>query len=111
MGRIAAGDLTERVSLQQPTAAVPDGQGGFLKGGVNVTVTVYAKVRVVSGTEALRLGQTLGSRVVQAVVRYYPAATSSTTLTWEGKSLAVQQVVHDNRKEFTTLTCVDNGRN
>lgn len=111
MGRLNAGSLTERIGLLSPGVATPDGQGGFLPAAPATPVVVHARKRELSGMEAIRLGQTLGSSVVEFTIRYRPAVTHKTGVMWQGKTLGVRQVTHDDFKEFTVLTCVDNGRN
>lgn len=110
MGRINAGTLTETILLSIPGPTVSDGRGGRMPGPATTPVSRSAHKRELSGTEVLRLGQTLGTRVVEFTIRYLPTVTTSSTLTWQGKTLAVRQLIHDDYKEFTVLTCVDNGR-
>lgn len=110
MGRLAAGNLTERISLRNPSAPVSDGRGGFRPGVPTTPVVVSASVRVLSGAEVLRLGQVLGTSVAEFTVRYTTNVTTATTVTWQGRSYGVKQVAQDVRREFTTLTCSDNGR-
>lgn len=109
MGRLAAGNLTEEVTLTTPGVAVPDGQGGQ-RPGVNTTATVPAEVKQLSGRELLRLGLTAAVSVIEVRVRYRSDAAYTQRLTWQGRSYNVSQVVQDTRKEFTTFTCQDNGR-
>ncbi|SDY97622.1 phage head closure protein [Hymenobacter psychrophilus] len=109
MGRVAAGNLTERLSLLNPSAPVPDGRGGFLPGVATSPLVVRASVRQLSGLEVLRLGQVLGTSVVEFTIRYTDAVNTTTKLRWSGRSYGVRQVVHDPRREFTVLTAVDNG--
>lgn len=111
MGRLNAGALTETIWLSTPVGAAPDGQGGFLPTVKPAPVLVYARKRELSGMEAIRLGQVLGSSVVEFTIRYKPQVTHKTGVTWKGKSYGVRQVTHDDFREFTVLTCVDNGRN
>ncbi|SNR92335.1 phage head closure protein [Hymenobacter mucosus] len=114
MGRLAAGSLTERVTLTNASAAIEDGQGGWLESesGPEWTRTVHAERKVLSGSEALRLGQVLGGEVALYTVRYTARATSDTRLTTKtGQTYSVRHVEHDTRREFSLLTCVDNGRN
>lgn len=110
MGRLNAGDLTERISLTNPTAAVSDGRGGQLPGAPATPVEAYAQKRELSGAEVLRLGQTLGASIVEFTIRYREDVSTTTLVTWQGRSYGIRQVVHDSRKEFSALTCVDNGR-
>lgn len=111
MGRINAGDLTERVALHYPGVATPDGRGGQRPGPPTDPVVVWARKRELSGMEKLRLGQTLASSVVEFTLRFRAGVVTTTRLVWQGRTYAIRQVSHDDRNEFTTLTCEDNGRN
>lgn len=110
MGRLAAGNLTEQISLLNPSAPVPDGRGGFRPGPATSPLVVRASVRVLSGLEVLRLGQVAGSTVAEFQVRYTDSVTTATKLTWQGRGYGIRQVVQDVRREFTTITALDNGR-
>lgn len=109
MGRLNAGSLTERLELLTPSAATSDGQGGRVKGLATTSETVWGRVRILSANEVVRLGQTVGTTVAEFTIRYRPA-TTATQATWKGKTLGIRAVQDDPFKEFTTLTCVDNGR-
>lgn len=111
MGRIAAGQLTERITLRAPGPSVPDGRGGQNPGPMGAPVTVWARKRELTGTEVLRLGQTAGTGVVEFTIRYRETAGLTSLVDWQGRDYAVRQVVHDDRKEYTVLTCLTNGRN
>lgn len=113
MGRLAAGSLTEHIELLIPVVnapVVPDGQGGHLASPKPEPLLVWARKREISGTEALRLGQTLSSSVIEFTTRYRPSVTPKASLVWQGKTFGISRVTHDDLKEFTVLTCVDNGR-
>jgi head-tail adaptor len=109
-GRIAAGDLTERVTLHYQAEPLPDGQGGFRKGAESIR-TVSAQVRVLSSRETLALGQTLAGRVAEVTIRAPRQVDVNTTqLSWDYSRWNIQRVDKDPRREFLTLTCITNGR-
>jgi SPP1 family predicted phage head-tail adaptor len=111
MGRIAAGSLTERITLRTPGPSVPDGRGGQKPGTPGTPVTVWARKVELTGREALRLGQTAATVVVEFTIRKRAGVSVTTLVEWNGQSYAVQRVVHDDRHEYSVLTCLNNGRN
>lgn len=110
MGRINAGQLNHRISLITDGAGVEDGQGGFLPGGEGSESQLWARVRPLRGTEALRLGQQLNGMVYEVTIRFRSDVSGSNRLTWQGKTLNVQQVLPDENKEFLTLYALDSGQ-
>lgn len=112
MGKLNAGDLTERIRLLTPGAAMSDGRGGHLAGGGDVTADYWAKVRTLRAAEKLALGQTLSSDAIQVVLRKEPARvhTAQQRVEWRGATYAVQAVEPDTRNEYDTLICFNSGK-
>lgn len=112
MGKLNAGDLTERIRLLTPGAAQPDGRGGYLAAGLGVAADFWAKVRTLRATEKLALGQTLSSDAIQVVLRHDPGQvhTPRQRVSWQGATYAVQAVETDARNEYDTLTCFNSGK-
>jgi SPP1 family predicted phage head-tail adaptor len=111
MGRIAAGELTQRVTLLTPGEPIPDGRG--YKPGPETEATYWAKVEPISGKEVLSLGQTLNTSAYRITLRDQPtiARTPKQRVRWNGETLNVQRVVNDlQQKEYVVLTCFNNGK-
>lgn len=110
MGRINAGSLRERVTLLTPGTTAPDGRGGVVMTGPATQTTVYARVRPLSSTEKLQLGQTVNTQAYEITIRRTNTATAKQRLTWKGKSLNVQAVAPDEAREYEVLTCYEDGQ-
>lgn len=111
MGRLNAGDLTERVRLILPGPSVPDGRGGQKPGGVEgATHERAAAVRVLRAAERTRNGLPITSQAWEVTVRaQHPLAqdpflqAAKGQLEWNNETAAILSVEPDPRREFFTL--------
>jgi head-tail adaptor len=110
MGRINAGQLNQRIRLLTDAPAVVDGQGGYLPGGQPAELPLFARVRPLRGSEALRLGQELNGMLYEVTIRTRTGVTPKSRLMWGVASLVVQQVLPDEQREYLTLICLDSGQ-
>ncbi|UOR07164.1 phage head closure protein [Hymenobacter aerilatus] len=111
MGRINAGDLNERVTKIGRPASVDDGRGGQKPVGPGVETQWWVKLRALRGSEAVRLGQPLGTTMYEVTARYEAHFTTKDRIrTQNGRTLNVVAVLPDGRKEYDVLTCIDSGQ-
>lgn len=110
MGRIAAGQLRERVTLLTTAGAASDGRGGYTPSGPDVSTTVWARVRPLSAREKLQLGQVVNSAAYEITIRKLDAAAAKKRVLWKGETLNVQAVVADEDREYQRLTCFNGGQ-
>lgn len=111
MGKINAGDLRERVTLLTTGAATRVAGGyGWQPAGPDSKVTVWARVRPLSGRELLALGQTLNVEAYEITIRSLRDATAKQRALWKGKELNVQYERPDEDREYLRLTCLYGGR-
>ncbi|TGE05561.1 phage head completion protein [Hymenobacter fodinae] len=108
MGRIAAGELTERVTLYTPGPST-QGPFGATATGPEKEESVYANVQALRGTEALRLGLEQGGTVYRIVVRQNPGPDVSRLqrLVWKGRSMALTFVQPTLERDHAVLYGVD----
>jgi SPP1 family predicted phage head-tail adaptor len=113
MGRIHAGELTQRVTLITPGVPVEDeGLGGYTP-GPPVEATYWAKVEPISGGELLTLGQVANYAAYRITLRDQPtiSRTAKQRVRWKGETLNVQRVVNDlQQNEYVILTCFNSGK-
>lgn len=110
MGRLNAGQLRERLTLFTPAASVPDGVGGWLPGGAETSVTVWARLRPLRAAEKVANGQQLNSEAYEATIRVRPGVAGGLRAEWRGQTLRIQAVTPDEAGEYLTLLCYDNGQ-
>lgn len=104
-----AGQFREQIALLVPAAEpVSDGAGGFLA-TAETEVPLWARVQRQAGSEQLRLGAIQGGQPYKVTLRYYPGVRRDYRLRFEGKSLSITSIVHNERKTETLLYCYDNG--
>jgi len=110
MGRLAAGQLRERITLLTTSTALPDGRGGFVPSGPDTSQTVWARVRPLSTSEKLRLGQVADAEGYEITIRRLASATAKQRVVWNTKTLNVQGVRADEDREYQLLTCINGGQ-
>jgi SPP1 family predicted phage head-tail adaptor len=110
MGRIAAGELRERIALLTDAPGPSNGRGGFLP-GTTTERSLWARVRPLRTGEKLALGQTLNTEAYEITIRHLPAIAPTQRVRWKGKSFNVQGVTPDERQEYLLLTCFTSGDN
>jgi SPP1 family predicted phage head-tail adaptor len=113
MGRIAAGELTQRITLITLGAPVPETDRGGSTPGPSVEQSFWAKVEPLSGGEVLALGQVANYSAWRITLRDQPLIlrTPKQRVRWNGETLNVQRVVNDyQQKEYVILTCFNSGK-
>lgn len=108
MARLAAGSLTERITIYTP-GPTTHGPFGATPTGPETRQTVYAKVEVLRGTEALRLGLEQGGTVYRVTVRQNPGPDVSRLqrMEWKGKTLATTSVQPALERDHAVLYGID----
>ena len=113
MGRIAAGELTQRITLITPGPPVLETERGGSRPGPVVEQSFWAKVEPLSGGELLSLGQVANYSAWRITLRSQPfiERTAKQRVRWNGETLNVQRVVNDyQQKEYVILTCFNSGK-
>lgn len=111
MGRIAAGSLTEQVTLTLPALTVPSNRGSQKPSGtVGPSYQRPAAVRVVRASERVRNGLPLTAQAWEVTVRaQQPLAQDPFLkayqghLSWQTETGAVVSVEPDARGEYLSL--------
>jgi head-tail adaptor len=78
---IPAGQKTIRVALDNPGAAVPDGEGGYTEGWAALDpAETWANIRPATARDAERLagGTVLSTRTFVITIDYHPGITTAT---------------------------------
>ena len=109
MGRINAGQLTERITLFAPAASVADGAGGWLPAGAETGQSLWARMRPLRQAEKLRYGLLATTTAYEATIRRLDSLTASQRLEHAQRSYAIQAIVPDEAREYLLLTCYDSG--
>ena len=110
MGKLGAGDLSDRVTLLTAGPSASDGRGGNVASGVETEVSVWAHVRALSGRELLTMGQTNNPAAYEVTTRFRQGVGVGQRLRWQGAAYNIQRAVADPRHEFLTLTCFNGGK-
>jgi SPP1 family predicted phage head-tail adaptor len=110
MGKLNSGQLQERVVLLTAGASVSDGRGGFLPSAPDTETTVWARVRPLSTSEKLQLGQVLNANAYEVTIRKINAVSAKQRVLWKGQTLNVQAVTEDENREFQLLICLNSGQ-
>ncbi len=105
------GDLRHRLSLQS-RSRVPDGAGGFTETWADVAAhpVVYAAIRAVGGTEALRAGQLQGTTTYRLLLRYREDINADMRLSdGAGHYDIIAVLDRDGRKQYLEVTATRQG--
>jgi SPP1 family predicted phage head-tail adaptor len=103
---VRAGELDERVEIQQPTE-VRDASGGFTLTWAKLA-TVSAKIEP-QGAGEVREGEKQAARARYAVtIRYRADVTAQMRLKWRTRTLQIDGMPSGSkRSEVTVLMCVE----
>lgn len=111
--RTTIGQLSERVTIQQPTASA-NSQSAAGPLSWSTLATVWALVRAAAGGERLNVGGTVAVHPYEVIVRYRADVTPQMRLSWTPFRAAAAKTlqilaVHplDGRREFLMLTCAE----
>lgn len=100
-----AAKFRERVTIHTPKPAISDNMGGMLKVGADDTMETNAAVKQLAAREDLINGKIVYRHPYRVTLRYNNFIKAKQRLTWEGLSLNISSVIHDERKTETTLIC------
>jgi head-tail adaptor len=90
--RVPAGRRIHRITLQDPGAPVPDGDGGYTDGWADLDPAfAYASIDPASARDIERIasGTTISQAAYIVTMPYHPGVTTKTRLTFNGRALDV----------------------
>jgi len=98
------GPLRERVTIQSGSTA-DDSMGGGPESwsAIATDPTVWAGVRPIRGDERLAALQLQAAVTHEVTIRYRTDVTPQHRLLWGAAPLNIRAVLHDARRQFTTL--------
>ena len=79
--------------------------GGMVKVSADDTVGAWASVKQMAAREDLINGKIVYRHPYRVTLRYDASIKANKRLSWEGLSLNITSVIHDERKTETTLIC------
>jgi len=108
------GALRHRITLENPGAAVPDGDGGFTQTPWQPLFPspVWASIapasardleRVGAGTERVGAGTVLSSATHIVTMRYHSGVTTKTRITFHGRTFNVTGVANPDERNIETI--------
>lgn len=107
---LAAGDLTERITLQQRDTTAQNGLGENTAAWVDV-VTVYAKAEPIRGREYFAAAQMQATTDVRFTIRYRAGVLQTMRVLWRGEPHDIQDVINPlGRRESLELMTVKGQR-
>lgn len=83
---IPSGLKDKRIGLDNPGAAVPDGDGGYTEGWAPLTpAEVFARIAPATGADTERIagGTMLTTRTHLLTIDYHPGVTTATRITYQ----------------------------
>ncbi|MBC6988937.1 head-tail adaptor protein [Hymenobacter sp. BT491] len=93
-----------------PGAGQDDGAGGVLPSEPESSFTLYARVQVLQGSEALRLGLEQGQTPYRITVRLSDASRAvsrSVRAEWAGRTLAITSTAPSERRDQLSVYGLD----
>lgn len=100
-----AGDLTDRITIEEPTESRNDVGETILSW--STFSTVWADVQTMSGREAERHGMTAGINAYRVTIRHLAGLQSSMRIIHDGRTLEIGQVNEKERKWHQELLCTE----
>lgn len=101
--RPSSGDLTERVTIQNPTSSLSSSGSPTL--AWTTVATVYAKVHGASGREVI-MAMTAETLVTHKVhIRFRDDVNGQTRLLWRGKELEVVAALPRYNRAYLEIMC------
>ena len=102
---ISAGELTERVVIQQPTDT--QNEVGEATLTYSTFATVWAKVRSMSGREAERYGQVVGFAGHMVTIRALPGLNTTMRVIYRSRTLEIGWINEYDRVWYVELACTE----
>lgn len=110
MGRIASGQLQERVTLLTPGPSIPEGNGYGNRPGPETATPLWARVRPLRGSERLNLGLVANEAAFEVTLRRRAGVSAKCRVTWQGVTYNVQAISAGESREYLLLTCFTSGK-
>ena len=105
----SSGTRRHRVTLQNPGAPVPDGDGGFTQGWTDLAprvLHVSIEPATARDLERLAAGTNISSASHIVKAPYHPGVTTKTRLTFNDRTLHVASVINpEERNRELVLVC------
>jgi SPP1 family predicted phage head-tail adaptor len=104
---MSVGERGHKVLLENPGGSVPDGDGGFVEGWVEVA-TLWGRVSPASATDLRRVvaGTVTALLPYLVVVPFVAGVTTQTRVTYHGRTFAIQAVRNvDERNIRLEIIC------
>lgn len=102
---IDAGELTERITIEQPTTSQNDVGETTLSWAT--FATVWAKVQSLSGREAERYAEVVGFSGHKVTIRALPGLTSSMRVIYRSRTLEIGAINEYERVWYLELICTE----
>lgn len=102
---ITAGELTERVTIEQPTNA--QNAVGEATLTWSTLATVWAKVQSLSGREAERYGAIVGFSGHKVTIRNLPGITTGMRVIYRSRTLEIGAINEYERVWYMELICTE----
>ena len=102
---ISAGDLTERVVIEEATET--QNSVGEATLTWSTFATVWAKVRSMSSREAERYGQVVGFNGHMVTIRALPGVTTGMRVVYRGRTLEIGGINEFDRIWYQELACTE----
>lgn len=102
---ISAGELTERVVIEQATET--QNSVGEATLSWSTFATVWAKVRAMSGREAERYGQVVGFAGHMVTIRALPGLTTGMRVIYRTRTLEIGSINEYDRVWYVELACTE----
>lgn len=102
---ITAGELTERVTIQQPAKTQND--VGETELAWSTYATVWAKVQSLSGREAERYGEIVGFGGHKVTIRALPGVSTSMRVIYRNRTLEIGAINEYERVWYMELVCTE----
>jgi SPP1 family predicted phage head-tail adaptor len=102
---IAAGQLSERITLQRPDVSSRDVMGGEVVAWTSVA-EVWAKAVPATGREIFRADQVHAEKTVSFVIRRRTDVTAAWRLLWRGETYDIKHVLPSGHGLEETLELV-----
>jgi len=101
---VKAGQLRQRVTIQQKPTVTRDGFGAEAPGW-STLVTLWAKVETLTGREFVEQARAGAELTHKVTVRYYAMIAPTMRVAWGSRILEIAGVLHDDHQREMTLLC------
>jgi len=95
--------MRERITILRVEKA-DDGYGGYNTNWQDY-MTVWAAVKMISGTELFRVGARLTVKRIECTIRYRDVIDETMKVRWRGELYNILSIIPDERRNYMTLQC------